>query len=205
MKTTTSIGGYKNIYDDLLKRLANVDIADSAKNLDLAINEGGEVQVPFCGMIYLISKTGVRRTDDNKFSAATGSALIRYILYGSRSRPSGVFVTFAELAGPLFKQGSYSKSALEGPITKRFQGRITELFAAAEALGGRQGGLAGLGSVSLIFDLLPHIPLQLIFYDRDEEFPARAALLFDFNATQVVDFETLAVLTTLWVEHLSKL
>jgi hypothetical protein len=204
MKTTNSIGGHKNIYNDLLERLANTDIADSAKNLDLALNEGGEAQVPFCGMIYLVSKTGVRRTDGNKFSAATGSALIRYILFGSRSRPSGLFVTFAELAGPLFKQGSYATSALEGPIIKRFQGRIPELLAAAEAVGGRQGGVAGLGSVSLIFDLLPHIPLQLIFYDRDEEFPARAALLFDYNATQVVDFETLAVLTTLWVECLAK-
>jgi hypothetical protein len=43
----------------------------------------------------------------------------------------------------------------------------------AASYSGRQGEEAGLGAVSLIFDLLPHIPLQLIFYNRDDEFPAR--------------------------------
>ncbi|MCF8095243.1 MAG: DUF3786 domain-containing protein, partial [Desulfobacteraceae bacterium] len=39
--------------------------------------------------------------------------------------------------------------------------------------------------------------------DRDEEFPARATLLFDSNATQLIDFETLAVLVTLFVHSLT--
>ena len=138
------------------------------------------------------------------FPDATGSVLIHYILKGSRSRPDGQFVTLAELAGPLFKHGSYSSSALERPIIKRFQGRIPELLAAAASVGGRQGGEAGLGAVSLIFDLLPHIPLQLIFYDRDDEFPARATLLYDLNATQMIDFEVLAVLVTVFVQYLTK-
>ena len=78
------------------------------------------------------------------------------------------------------------------------------MLAAAASVGGRQGGEAGLGSVSLIFDLLPHLPLQLIFYDRDDEFPARATLLFDYNATQIVEFEVLAVLVTVFVQYLTK-
>jgi len=59
--------------------------------------------------------------------------------------------------------------------------------------------------LSLIFDLLPHIPLQLIFYDRDDEFPARANLLYDLNATQLIEFEVLAVLVTVFVQSLTKL
>ena len=70
---------------------------------------------------------------------------------------------------------------------------------------GRQAGEAGLGALSLIFDLLPHIPLQLIFYDRDDEFPARANLLYDLNATQLIDLEVLAVLVTVFVQSLTKL
>ena len=46
-------------------------------------------------------------------------------------------------------------------------------------MGGRLAGEAGRGSVSLVFDLLPNIPLQVIFYDRDDEFPARVTLLYD--------------------------
>jgi hypothetical protein len=199
-----AVGGHKWIYQDLVGRLANADIAASSRYLGLSLNGAGEAEVPFLGTTYLVSRQGVRRSDGERFLDAAGSALIHYVLKGSRSRPSGQFVTFAELAGPLFKHGSYSSSALEHPIIKRFQGRVPELLAVAATVGGCQGGEAGLGAVSLIVDLLPHIPLQLIFYDRDDEFPARSTLLFDLNATQLVDFEVLAVLVTIFIQFLTK-
>lgn len=205
MKEASATGGYSLIYEDLLKRLKHADISASAQRLDLALNNAGEVEIPFFGKTYLISKKGVRCSDGHRLSDAIGSVLIYYILKGSPSRPVEKFVTLAELAGPLFKQGSYSTSALERPIIKRFQGHVPELIETAALVGGRQGGEAGLGSVSMMFDLLPHIPIQLIFYDRDNEFPARATLLFDRNATQLVDFEVLAVLITLFVQSLVKL
>jgi hypothetical protein len=205
LKESKAIGGHKWIYEDLLKRLADADIATSAQHLGLAINDAEEVDVPFLGATYLISKKGARRTDGKRPSYAAGSALIHYILKGSRSRPNGQFVTLSELAGPLFKNGSYSHSAIEQPIIKRFQGCILELLSKAAVLGGYQGGEAGLGGVSLIFVLLPHIPLQLIFYDRDEEFPARATLLFSLNATELIDFEVLAVLVTVFVQSLTEM
>jgi hypothetical protein len=199
-----TVGGQRWIYEDLIERLQNTDITTSAEHLDLALNDTGEVQIPFLGTTFLLSNEGVRRSDGQGFKDATGSVLIHYVLKGSRCRPAGKFVPFADLAGPLFKQGSYSSGALELPLIKRFQGRVTELLIAAASLGGRRGGEAGLGSVSLIFDLLPHILLQLIFYDRDDEFPARATLLFDTNSTQLIDFEVLAVLVTLFVQSLTK-
>lgn len=192
-------------YENLVQRLAAADIAASAEHLGLRVNECGEVEVPFLGTTYLISNGGVRRSDGKEFKDVIGSVLIHYVLKGNSSRPAGRFVTLAELAGPLFKHGSYSSSALELPIVKRFQGRIPEFFAAAASYGGRLGGEAGSGAISFIFDLLPHIPIQLIFYDRDEEFPARASLLFDVNATQMIDFEVLAVLVTIFVQSLTKI
>ncbi|MBI5523263.1 MAG: DUF3786 domain-containing protein [Desulfarculus sp.] len=204
LANTPITGGYQQIYTDLIQELQQADIAALATALGLALNPAGEAQVPFLGARYLLSNDGVKRADGRGFRHVTGSALIRYLLTGSRSRPAGEFVTFAELAGPLFGQGGYSGSALEQPIRKRFQGQTPELLRVAASLGGRLGGVGGLGSVSLLFDLLPHIQLQLIFYDRDEEFPARATLLFDRNATKLLDFETLAVLVTVFVNYLTK-
>jgi hypothetical protein len=204
LKETSDSGGLKRIYEDLLERLSKVDITSLAEHLDLVLNEAGEVEVPFLGRTYLISRDGVHRSDGQGVPESTGSVLIHYILKGSSSRLTGRFVTFAELAGPLFKQGSYSIDALERPLVKRFQGRVPELLEAASSIGGRRGGEGGLGSVSLLFDLLPHLPMQLVFYDRDEEFPARATLLCDRNATQLIDFEVLAVLVTIFVQSLTK-
>ena len=204
MKEDVAIGGHRWIYENLIEQLRNTDIATSAKHLDLTLNDAGEAKIPFLGATFLISNEGVRRADGKGVNDAIGSIIIHYILKGSTSRAAGNFINFAELAGPLFKQSSYSSSALERPIIKRFQGRVPELFEVAALYGGHQGGEAGLGSVSLIFDLLPHILLQLIFYDRDDEFPARATLLFDSNSTQFIDFEVLAVLVTIFVQALTK-
>ena len=74
----------------------------------------------------------------------------------------------------------------------------------AESIGGVQGGICGIGSVSLIFAVLPNILLQLVFYDKDNEFPARATLLLDANATKLIDFEALAVLVTIFVRFLTE-
>ena len=204
MKEDVAIGGHRWIYGNLIEQLRNTDIATSAKHLDLTLNDAGEAKIPFLGATFLISNEGVRRPDGKGVKDVIGSILIHYILKGSSSRAAGNFINFAELAGPLFKQSSYSSSALERPIIKRFQGRVPELFEVAALYGGHKGGEAGLGSVSLIFDLLPHILLQLIFYDRDDEFPARATLLFDSNSTQFIDFEVLAVLVTIFVQALTK-
>ena len=204
MKDAFAMGGYKKIYEDLIERLKYADIATSAKRLGLSLNDAGEAGIPFLDTTFLVSNDGVRRLDSRGFNNTTGSVLIHYILKGSRCWPVGKFVTFSELAGPLFKQSSYSSSALERPIIRRFQGRIPELLAAAASYGGRQEGEAGSGSVSFIFNLLPQVLLQLIFYDRDDEFPARANLLFDLNATQFVDFEVLAASVTIFVQSLTK-
>jgi Domain of unknown function (DUF3786) len=204
LKDIPVFDGYKKIYEDLIDELRSADIAASAERLGLPMNEAGEAEIPFIGAAYLISNSGVRRFDGERVPETTASALIHYILLGSSSRPAGRFVTFSELAGPLFKEGSYSASALEQPIIKRFQGRVTELIAIAESVGGRLGGEGGVGSISLILDLLPHILLQLVFYDSDDEFPARATLLFDRNATQLIDFEALAFLVTIFIQFLTK-
>jgi len=199
-----AVGGHRYIYSHLLARLAGTNLAAAAETLQLATHASGEVAVPFLGATFLASRQGVRRADGGRFLDADGSVIIHYLLAAGPSHPAGHFVTLAELAGPLFKQGSYSQSALERPVVERFQGRLPELLTTAAALGGGEGGEAALGAVSLIFELLPHIPLQLMFYDRDEEFGARATLLLDRNATTQLEFEVLAVAVTRFVQTLTK-
>lgn len=203
MQSTDETSGYRKIFADLVARLAQVDIAAAAAKLGLGLTDAGEAEIPFLGRTYLVSTAGVQRADGAKFYESTGSVLCHYIMNASHHRPAWRMVTFAALAGPLFKQGSYSQGALERPLIRRFQGRVEELVAAVEAVGGRRAGEAGIGSISLMVDLLPHIPLQIIFYDRDEEFPARATLLYDENATRFLEFEFFAVLVTIFVRGLS--
>ena len=97
MKESKAIGDHKWIYEDLITHIATVDIATSAEHLNLQLNDAGEAEVSFLGVNYLVSNDGLRRSDGQRVSYVTGSALIHYILKASRSRPFGQFVTFAEL------------------------------------------------------------------------------------------------------------
>jgi len=202
MKESIQGGGYRRIYQDLTGRLATADIASGAGNLGLVLNNSGEVEVLFLGRKYRVSPKGITVSGGGKVLNTLGSVIIQYILTGSRSETAWRFVTLSELAGPLFTEGAYTHDALESPLIKRFKGRMPELMTAAESLGGWLGGKAGLGGVSLIFELLPKIPVQLIFYDSDAEFPARARLLCDLNATHFLEFEFMAVLVTIFVQEL---
>ena len=202
MKESIQGGGYRRIYEDLAARLASADIAAGAANLGLDLNKFGEAEVTFLNRKYRVSKKGITPCDGDKVLNTLASVIIQYLLNGSRSETAWRFVPHSELAGPLFTEGAYTQDALESPLIKRFQGRVPELLAATESLGGWPGGKSGLGGVSLIFELLPKIPVQLIFYDRDAEFPARTRLLCDLNATEFLEFEFIAVLVTVFVEEL---
>jgi hypothetical protein len=72
----------------------------------------------------------------------------------------------------------------------------------ARKLGGRLEGQAGAGGISLVFDVLSKIPLQLVFYDSDAEFPAEVNFLLDITATNFLEYEYLAVMLTAFVKAL---
>ena len=203
MPGNETTGGYLQIYQDLLKELSKADLDWSGRRLGLHQNLSGEIEIPCLGKIFLISNTGLRHPEGTSPPSPLGSVLIHYLLKGNQGEPANQFVKLEALASPVFKN-NYSQGALEFPLIKCFKGRVPELLAVAESLGGRPGGESGLGSVSLVFNLLPQIPIQLIFYDQDAEFPARVTLLYDRNATLFIEFEYLAVLATHFVQALLK-
>ncbi|MFA4965898.1 MAG: DUF3786 domain-containing protein, partial [Thermoleophilia bacterium] len=78
-----------------------------------------------------------------------------------------------------------------------------ERFAqAAAALGGEALGLA---DASFRFQALPRVPVAVLLWAGDEEFPARAQLLFDAAAGHYLPAEDLAGLGGWLVGQLTRL
>jgi len=139
----TSSGGYGKIHQDLLRQLGKADLLARAAYLRLPGDKIGEVEVPFLGCTDLVSNHDVRLAGGQTPSVVTKRVLIRYVLHGRHIRPAGRFIPLAELAGPLFKQGGYSTSALARPMIRQFQDRVSDLLliAALVGVGGKgQGG-----------------------------------------------------------------
>lgn len=81
-----------------------------------------------------------------------------------------------------------------GAFTKKyaqlFSGHIARLKAACEAMGGiLLPSMAG-ADVTCQFPATPFFPVLLQFWEGDEEFPAKLALMWDRNTDQFLHFET---------------
>ena len=74
------------------------------------------------------------------------------------------------------------------PFSARFAGKCGELRDACEAAGGSP--TSDRGDVCYEFTSFPQIPLRLIFWDADEDFPAQTKMLFDSRVTDYVHIET---------------
>ena len=199
---TQPAGGYQEIHDRLMQRLTSVPLAERAQRLGLCRHPPGDVAVVFLGQTYLAGPRGVRRLDGEPVPLITASVIAGYLLKGGWGEPAGRFVPLQALAGTGSAHTSFQQNALASPLVKRFQGRLAALEQAAGCLGGRKEGPAGVGGISLVFDALPKIPLQLVFYDRDAEFPAAAKFLLDLTAANFLEYEYLAVMLTVFVKAL---
>lgn len=199
---TQPAGGYQEIHDSLMQRLASVPLAERAQRLGLRRHPPEDVAVVFLGQTYLAGPQGVRRLDGEPAPLITASVIAGYLLKGGWGEPAGRFVPLQALAGTGSAHTSFERHALSAPLVKRYQGRLSALMQAATRLGGRKTGQAEAGGLSLVFDALPRVPLQLVFNDRDPEFPAEARFLLDLTATNFLEYEYLAVMLTVFVKVL---
>jgi hypothetical protein len=196
------VGGYEKIYKDLVDALKLINLADNAKSLDLAFNQSDQVEISFLGRTYLLGTDGVHAKDGQEVATAHGSVLAGYLLNRGSGEPVGKFVPLDSLTELVPARRSYVYNSLESRIARYADKNQTRFHEAIINLNGKPGGEVGSGGKSWIFYLLPKIPVQMIFYRGDDEFPSEARLLFDLTAVNFLEFEFLAVLATIFVEEI---
>ncbi|MCI6005897.1 MAG: DUF3786 domain-containing protein [Blautia sp.] len=101
-------------------------------------------------------------------------------------RTAGVWVPNTALEGA----GTHNRNLpdpLLTPFAARFSGKTDMLEKACLQLGGIR---LDKGDIAFQFISFPQIPLQLIFWDADEDFPAQVQVLFDQYVTDYLHFET---------------
>ncbi len=110
------------------------------------------------------------------------------------------WVPFRELrnAGPFAP--AFEKNILK-PLAATFEGKPDKLREAALALGAEILPQADVGFVLPCFSC---IPIQFLFWDGDDEFPAQANILFDYSATDYIHVESTVTLATEGLLRLKK-
>lgn len=188
-----------------MEALSGVDLQRNGRRLGLRTNCDGQVWVKFLGRYYRFEPGSIRTADGRDAELHHGSVLAGYLLKNGTGHPSLNFVPLGRLTGMVAGRTSYSKGVLERRLADA-AGRSMEYFRRAiRKLDGKPGGEVGNGGESWIIYLLPKIPIQLIVYEEDDEFPLDIRILFDLTAPAFLEFEFLAVLASIFVTDLIEL
>jgi len=145
---------------------------------------GREVAVGVPGFVARDSATG-------KESDPGTQALTAYYLRTSDGSPvEGRWISFSELP-----DGAFYFRAFQGytgeMLTRVFGEDLAALARAAEKLGGRR---EQEGDLAFSFHALPRVPILLVCWRGDEEFPTSAKLLFDASAGRHLPTDVCAIL-----------
>lgn len=93
------------------------------------------------------------------------------------------WVPYRELKDGLFYAKSFSET-VEEKLCRRFGEDLEGMGRACEALGARK---VDQGDLGMVIDTFPRLPLLLIAWRGDEEFPPNLRILFDASATDYLN------------------
>lgn len=194
---------FEKTYRDYLAQIGERDIAACAPMLGGTISERG-LTVPIFGKPFTISPEGIVDPHGDRPLHAINVVLCKYVLMCPKPdfRGSDQWVTYKNFKNAAPFVGGFTTNA-EGPVTKNFAGRLPDLTEASEKLGGYPPkGMDLPYDLVMRFDIMPKVPVILLFNDADEEFPAHCSMLFQEKVVYYLDPECLAIVGWLLADEL---
>lgn len=160
------------------------------------------LRVTFLDRVYRVRHPGLEFSDDadpgREVPLQEQVLLLHYLASAGPPAAPADWVAYRDIPGAGFYFSAFVRRAVD-PLKKSF-GRDLDAFASAA---GRLGGIAvATGDAGFEFRVLPHVPLQLILYAADDEFPAEANILFERRIAGRLSPEDIAWLAGMLVYRL---
>jgi len=201
MTKTESV--FKQTYHHYLTQISHLNLKDLQERLDIQVCDN-EASVKVFGHPHRISGDGIIGPSEKQPSFDICIILSKYILLcpDSPTQKKG-WVAYRDFkdSGPLLK---FYANDVERPIAERFSGKINALKECGESIGGYSPDIELSYDFCIQFDVLPKIPLLLLFNDADKEFPATCSVLFQNDAEKYLDAECLSMVGMLLLTRLRK-
>ena len=197
---------FETHYKEYCRQIAELDFSSIKDTLGVEFR-GRDAVIPFLDKEYIVSDTGIADESGNRPNYMVCVILSKYLL----QCPDAPVVNKEWSAlKDLHKMSQFTNlnfftSDTKRPIVKTFSGRIGALSDASRKLGGKPCELGVSYDFAMEFRVLPKIEILLIFNDRDDEFPAACSVLFQKQAEDYLDTESLIMIGTAFTRRLQKL
>ncbi|MFZ2632589.1 MAG: DUF3786 domain-containing protein [Desulfosalsimonadaceae bacterium] len=166
--------------------------------------DGETFQVPMIGIDYTIDPANqkITRTHqaDHRVSFQTAVVLLSALTNSKGVPPSGRMAVPQELpGGRMFFTGAHALAT--GPLAKNFEKDPGRLTRRALEFGGEM--IKG-ADVAIRMPGLPYVPLYVLLWRGDQEFPGRAVIGIDDRAHFHLDLASVLALTNILVYRVCK-
>jgi len=180
----------ESLLGELRKEVAALRFADIAAGLGAGL-KNGSLSIRCLGRDFLVGPDGTIATT-GPLSPWVQILLLHYVRTRGSAALSGAWVSFTDLKAGLMKSKSFARDC-EEPLRALFDRDPRPVERALERLGGlRQEGTPA--PVAWKIFALPLVPVLLLYWPLDEEFPSKIKLLFDATADRFLDVESLTFL-----------
>ena len=116
--------------------------------------------------------------------------ILHYFTRAAGTPLSGKIITYKELQEGINYYPTFFKRAIE-PVIKNFNDEPQKLLAIAAALGGRK---SDYGDIAVTIDAFPYVPLTVVLWQGDKEFPADGNIMFDSTIPDYLPTEDITIL-----------
>ncbi len=186
---------FKTAKEFVTGKIKDYDFAELAPYLggEYVQRDGKDAMIlPYLGRKYAVSKEEATALDEGGEQDVWDIILLyNYIASNCRKTPTGTWVSIDVLPGSIPKKPELEETC-EKRIAQAYKGKVSDLKAAVEALGGTPSDVETSADVKAVIHPLPRTPFLLLFWDEDPEegFDARAKVLFDETILCFLDIES---------------
>jgi len=139
----------------------------------------GSVELPFLSTTYVIQgpegEVFYKKKGGKEPALWEKIIVLHYFSTADGSPLTQKWISVKEIPDSRLYLPNFEKRAVS-PLLGRFRNSPEEMLEAARALGGRK---ADVGDVSVTVPVFPRVPITVLFWKGDEEFPPRLQILFD--------------------------
>jgi hypothetical protein len=125
--------------------------------------------------------------------------ILHYLTTAKGTPNTGKLIGFKQVPGGLFEYASFSREVLI-PLLDHFGKKPELLVKAAANLGGSE---VVYGNAAVSIKAFPNVPVVIVLWRGDDEFPPNASILFDSTVADYLSTEDMSVLCERIVERLT--